>query len=105
MLKKSLNSNYRGVRGKIWYIVFSLLVVIISAQLVVTNILASKGEELRRLEAKSEQLERENRALQEELAVKTSLVVISRSAENLGFVKSNNLLYLDLSNPVASLTQ
>lgn len=90
--------------NKIWHILFGVVGLVIFAQLVVTNILAVKGEVVSELEGKASVLSRENQSLREEMSAKGSITHISKKAQELGLVKASNVVWVDLSNPVASLS-
>ena len=59
------------------------------------------GEKLSLLEAKANQLERENQILEEEIKASGSLSKISLRAKELGFVKTTAVLHLTPQLPVA----
>ena len=96
-MKQPKNTN------KIWLFTFGALAVVICAQLVASNILAGQGEEAAKLEIKSSQLLRTNQALRESLARQTSLTQIAQKAQDLGFIRPDSVVYVDLAKPVAAL--
>lgn len=91
------------IPSKIWFLTLFILTLVIVAQLIASNFLAGKGEQLMVLEIRSSQLVRENQVLLEELSLKSSLAKLSIQAQNEGFAKADKILYLDTSFPVASL--
>jgi len=94
----------RNVKNKkpILLIFIVLLVCILAlGQLVVSHYLATMGEKLSLLEAKANQLERENQILEEEIKASGSLSKISSLAKELGFVKTTAVLHLTPQLPVA----
>ena len=84
MHKIDLKTVEAKKRRRPWVIIFGLLGIVITAQLVITNILASRGDELSKLEAKANEIARQNQNLREELVKKTSLTKINEESQNLG---------------------
>jgi flagellar basal body-associated protein FliL len=84
-------------------LIFIVLLVCLLAlgQLVVSHYLATMGEQLSLLEARANQLERENQILEEEIKAIGSLSKISLRAKELGFVKTTAVLHLTSQLPVA----
>lgn len=104
MIKKIDLKNLEAKRKRRpWFVIFSILLVVVAAQLIVTNMLAVRGEELTRLEAQASQVAKENQTIREDLAQKTSLSHISQKSEEIGLLTPTEIIYLDLSEPVASL--
>lgn len=104
MIKKiDLKSIETKRKRRPWVIIFSVLFVVVAAQLIVTNMLAVRGEELSRLETQAAQISRDNQKIREDLAQKTSLSHISEKSEELGLITPSEVVYLDLAEPVASL--
>lgn len=81
-------------------IVVSLLTAVLP-QLVLSNILAGRGEELSSLEKKERFLIRENNKTKEDLAKKTSLYELNKKAQELGLSYQANNVYLELSQEFA----
>jgi hypothetical protein len=82
------------------------LVVVIAfflglVQLLIANRLAAAGGSVRQLEVKAQQLEEENRLLEEEISRLGSLTAVSERAEALGFEKTTAVVYLTSPVPVA----
>lgn len=102
-MKQSKNETSKSKKG--WYVVFGLVGAIIFAQLIVSGAWASKGEELNKLDAKVVKLAKENQELQADLSSKASLQELSAKAQELGFVKQNSIVYVDLTHSVAALPQ
>lgn len=71
------------------------------AQLVISHRLATSGEQVRLLEVKIEQLEKENNRLSAEINAVASLSRIAAEAEKMGLVKATRVLHLTPEIPVA----
>lgn len=82
-------------------IVLFILAVTVFLQLLVTGVLAGRGDELAKLEREAERMQRENSVLRQGLAEKSSLAEISSAAEKLGFAKPEAFVYINLSESVA----
>jgi len=82
-------------------LIITLTAFLSLGQLVVSHYLATMGEKLSLLEAKANQLERENQILEEEIKASGSLSKISLRAKELGFVKTTAVLHLTPQLPVA----
>jgi len=82
-------------------LIITLTAFLCLGQLVVSHYLATMGEKLSLLEAKANQLERENQILEEEIQASGSLSKISLRAKELGFVKTTAVLHLTPQLPVA----
>lgn len=91
--------------GKVWTGLLGLLAVVIGTQLIVSSILTGTGEELAQLEGHIARLSRENRILKEELTGHSSLSKIASESTRLELAKPDQVMYLDLSQPVAALPQ
>jgi len=100
-----MKNTERKTKNRAWIVLFTILSVVIIAQLLASNYLAGKGEYLSLLEKKSSLLTRENQTLQEELSQKASLTKLAVEAQDSGFAKAENIMYLDTSLPVAALPQ
>lgn len=103
MKKIDLKNIERKRLRRPWFIIFSILILVVAAQLVVTNILAVGGQELSTLEGKALQISRENQILRENLSNKTSLSHISQKSEELGLTTPGQVVYVEAAQPVASL--
>lgn len=90
------------IRG-VWKATLGLLFGVAILQLLVSGMLAGKGEELARLNEEAHRLARENQILQEELSEKRALTKIAAETERLNLAKPTSVIYLDLSAPVAAL--
>mgnify|MGYP001619902308 FL=1 len=95
------NSQFKLRRG--WVLVLSILAFVIGAQLLVSNILSVRGSELAELEKQASELARNNQLIKQEMAQHSSLNKIALSAESLGMVKPEQILYIDVGQAVASL--
>jgi cell division protein FtsL len=78
-----------------------LVLALFFIQLVIAYNLATQGEELRELELKTQQLERDNLALADEIGQAGSLSRITKEAEKLGMSKISQILNLTSQIPVA----
>lgn len=87
--------------NKLWIGLFALLGLVLSIQLIASNLSAGKGEQLSVLEKRAQNLSRENQSLAQEAALGSSLTNLSEKATESGFAKPENILYLDTSIPVA----
>lgn len=92
-------------KNRAWIVLFTILSIVVTGQLLASNYLAGKGENLSILEKKAVLLVRENQTLQEELSQKSALTKLAVEAQISGFAKAENIMYLDTSLPVASLPQ
>lgn len=101
MQKTSIHQTKKSNRP--WYFLFGLAGIVIFAQLIVTNVLAVQGEEAAMLEQRKAGLLQENRNLREQLSAQGSILHISQKATGLGLTKSPDVVWVDLSAPVASL--
>lgn len=86
-------------------VLYTVLSIVVAAQLFASNYLAGEGGHLSTLEKKASLLIRENQTLQEELAERASLTKLAVEAQASGFAKAENIMYLDTSLPVAALPQ
>jgi len=82
-------------------LVIFLVAFLALGQLVVSHYLATMGERLSSLEAKANQLEKENQILEEKIKESGSLSKISSRASELGLVKTTAVLHLTPQLPVA----
>lgn len=92
-----------NIKNKMLIIVLSFLGVVFAGQLIVSSILAGKGGELAVLQNRTRDLSRQNQYLQQELASRTSLLHIETVSREIGFVKPESTIYINLSLPVASV--
>lgn len=102
---KNQSSDWRTkirINGLLGPVLF-LFAIVICAQLAVSNILAGKGGELEKLEREKAQILQENRVLTEELSGSLSLLRVSGESSRLGLAKPKNIIYLDLTEPLAVL--
>lgn len=94
-------TNFKLRRG--WIVIFSVLAMVIGTQLLVSNILSVRGSTLAELEKQASELARNNQLIKQEMAQHSSLSKIALSAESLGMVKPEQMLYIDVGQAVASL--
>lgn len=97
--------NIKRNISKTWLAAGLLLTAAFAGQLVVTHILAGRGEELARLEREAAKVARENQILRQELSQKSALSHIASESGRLGLGKPEKILYPSLSWPVAILPQ
>lgn len=81
--------------------VVGMVIFMATAQLFVSNRLASLGQEIEKEKQKTEALGLENRILQEQIGQQESLINISAKAQELGFVEAESVYYLVPQIPVA----
>lgn len=98
-----MNIKLKSQMSKVWVLVGGLLMVVLAAQLLVSNILSVRGSELAGLEREAAELARNNQIIKQEMAQHSSLSKIATTAENLGMVKPEQMLYIDVGQAVASL--
>lgn len=91
--------------NKYWLVLFSILGIVVAAQLIVSNALASRGQELSGLEKQAFELSRENSDAREDLSSKTSLNKVSLSAQQLGFGTPSQVEYINLNEDYAAFAQ
>lgn len=96
MSHKRKNKNH-----KLTFVVFGLVLLLCLIQLFISHRLAVAGEEVKKLEIKAAQIEKENVFLEEEISSMGSLSRIYQEAERLGFVRTSSVLYLTSQIPVA----
>lgn len=94
-------TNFKLRRG--WIVIFSVLAMVIGTQLLVSNILSIRGSTLAELEKQASELARNNQIIKQEMAQYGSLNKIAVSAESLGMVKPEQMLYIDVGQAVAAL--
>lgn len=82
-------------------IFFFLLLVLSIFQVVMLNQFSTIGEELNKISQKIERQEAENSLYSEKIASASSIAIISERSENLGLVKTSDLLSLEQAPPVA----
>ena len=82
-------------------LVIGLAIVLGLVQLFISHRLATAGESVRILEARAAELEQINLLLEEEIAQTGSLQVVAKRAEELGFVRTDQVVYLTSPVPVA----
>lgn len=77
------------------------LVAIASAMVAVGISGSAKGLEIYALEKEIDQIQKENRKITSEIVERTSLTDLLGEAEDLGYTKPENILYLDRDTSVA----
>lgn len=86
-------------RFSVWVAIFVFVVV----QIFITIQTTSAGAKLVDLEEKVKSLQLENRRLSEELVHNTSLTDVEKSANELGFKKPDNTLFINSNDFVAKI--
>ena len=81
--------------------ILGLVLVLCLVQLFISHRLATSGERVREFEVRAEQIKTENNLLEEEISQMGALSRISQEAEELGLVRTSNILYLTSQIPVA----
>jgi len=84
---------------KVNFVIFSLIFCLGLANLIFSNILATKGVELNHYLAQTVDLNKRNQELQNKLYDLTSLHAIEQKALDLGFVNTQNILTLSPLSP------
>ena len=79
---------------RIFKILISILIFLGLFQVVVSNQLATAGEKLTQIDERIRGLENENERLKRKIAISSSLTTIAEKAEEIGFLKVENFLYL-----------
>ena len=79
---------------RIFKILIFVLILLGVFQVIVSNQLANAGEKLTQIEEEIKILEEKNEGLKKEIAVSSSLTTIAEKAEEIGFLRSENFLYL-----------
>ena len=77
-----------------------ILILLGVFQLIISNRLATAGEKLTQINKEIKALEEENERLKKEIAISSSLTTIAKKADEMGFLKVENFLYLT-SEPFA----
>lgn len=77
-------------------------VMFVTASVYVTLQTASSGAKLAKLEKQLQELQVENRNMNEQLVRASSLTKISEQASVLGFVKASEILYIEIDESMAS---
>ena len=88
-------------KRKITKLIIPLFVAFIIATVLLTIQTATSGAKIANLETKQEELAKENRELNDRLVRMSSLTKISEEADELGFVKPSDILYLTPAEDVA----
>lgn len=90
----------RVTKGTISLIVFGVLLAV---QIFFTIQASSMGAELSVLEHQSMELTRKNQELKQALVNKSSLSQVQEKAEEIGYIKPSNVLFVKQDAPVAQL--
>lgn len=96
---RSQNRNLRPT--KLIWLIFALICLLFSVQLVVSHRLATAGEVVKKLESEAKKLSQDNTLLKEEISKMGSLSQISSEAAKLGLGRSSQVLHLTPQIPVA----
>lgn len=79
---------------RIFKILVLILVILAAFQIIVSNQLATAGEKLTEIDQEIKFLEEENDRLKREIAISSSLTTIAKKAEEAGYLKTEDFLYL-----------
>ena len=90
-IKKGNQSN-RSSKLVFGIVIITLLLAL--TQLAISHQLATAGEKIRLFEEENAKLKEENRVLKEEVSLFASLSRISQQAEELGFLRTTQVLHL-----------
>ena len=90
--KKDSFNVFGRIRIHILFIVGFFAVALFFGQLVFANKLATDGEKLSNIEKQIKTIQEENVNLKVEVAKESSLVTISKKAQNLGFSKPTQVI-------------
>lgn len=101
-IKKS-KTKKRKVKVEKKTLMWVFLFVFIVAQVFFTVQNATSGAKLKILEEKEEKLVKENRRLSRKLVETTALSSIEKKAEDLGFSKPQQIMYINTEEAVAQL--
>lgn len=96
-----LNSCPEFKKRKLTGLIFLVTLLLLFANLFVTNTLSTSGQELRQLQLRKENLEEQNSRLKLKLISQSTLEVIDARAESLGMIKAANFYHLNLEPEVA----
>ncbi len=88
-------------KKKITKLIIPLFVAFIIATVLLTIQTATSGARIANLENKQEEYAKENRELNDRLIRMSSLTKISEEADEMGFVKPSDILYLTTAEDVA----
>lgn len=83
------------------HLLLGVVVILATAQLLVSHYLATWGEKVADFEEKAMILEQENQFLSQKINSVASLAEIAQKAEELGFVRSTKIVHLTSQIPVA----
>jgi cell division protein FtsB len=86
---------------KLTTLAFISVVILLIANLMVSNIIATSGEQLRQLQERNKNLENQNSKLRQEIIQTSALNTLENKAYELGFAKSTETLTLSSQPPVA----
>lgn len=100
-MKKQIKQNKIHQPSKLLVIVASLVFILAAIQLVISHQLATTGEQIRRLEKETYELETKSRLLIEEISQVGSLSQIAQKAEALGLQRNSQVVYFTPAISVA----
>lgn len=92
---------FKTSHKKLTIIAFLSVAILFSANLIVSNILATNGEQLRLLLQRTSNLKDQNSRLNQEINNNSALNTLEKKAQELGFIKSTQILTLSSQPPVA----
>ena len=85
------------------FISWTLLILLLAAKIFLAVETGASGENFNSLEDNKESLLRENKSLEEEIALSSSLKQIEESSGQLGFIKQEKFIYITLEENVANI--
>lgn len=93
--KPKENYNFKGrITLKLLVVLAFLVVLLVSAQLIYANSLATDGQKLSDVESEIKKLETENKNLKIQISEESSLSSLSKRVQDLGFQKPSKLIVL-----------
>ena len=79
---------------RLFKVLIFVLILLGIFQVIVSNQLANAGEKLTQIEEEIKILEEKNEWFKREIAISSSLTTIAEKAEEMGFLRVENFLYL-----------
>jgi predicted PurR-regulated permease PerM len=98
------NNNLGGAGLSLLSVCFVLIVVVVTLgayYLYQVNDLATKGYEMKDMEIRIQQLQKENKKMQIKEIELRSMYNLEKATENLDLVNAQNVTYVEMKSPVA----
>ena len=86
---------------KLTPLIVTIIIILAGIQLVISHHLATSGEKVRQLEKEAQLIEEENRLLLEEVSQIGTLSKISLQAEEMGLVRTTQVIHFGSQIPLA----